>query len=305
MIAAAILVLVITLSLAAPVPAADITITTPKGQVEARMVLAVHQNMTNFPSVATSLDASHDANMTRAFSAALKSRDPLASFSSLNLGVKTSASWLNLTVVMSLEGVSKLRGDVAEINMTWLGFNTTTNLRAGSLSYNTVGATYLRHVVDFYQNASRFEDRPNATIQAVTFFVNNQSVSGPTAANQVGNFTVLDFRSLSIPLDNWNRTYSLSNNTTNWRYTPAKLLNATLRIQQSNKTFTLASRYDYSAQITVQGLTLAQGYILRADLGNGVKEGIMAGVVVLALVFAVIVQLSYRRRKKATRLGRR
>jgi len=304
-VAAVILILIVASVCAAPASAADVTITFDKQQVQAKMILSVHQNMTRFPNQATSLDASSGANVSSAINEALRGVDPSASFSALSVKVKSNATWLNLTVVMSLAGVSERRGDVADVNMTWKAFNTTADLRVGNFSYNTVGSRYFRPVVDFYQNASKFENNPNATIKAVTFFVNGTSVAGASVANLVGNFTVLDFRSLDLPLDQWNRTYNLANNTTTWRYAPPTILNASIRVQELNKTFTLFSYYAYGALITVQGLASAHGNLLRANVGTGQQEWIMAAAVLVAVVAAVVVQVVFRRKRKTLRLGRR
>lgn len=169
-----------------------------------------------------------------------------------------------------------------------------------------VGSQYFRSVVEFYVNASRFENNPNATIKAVTFLVNEtQSVGGAEAANYVGNFTVLDFRPLRVPIDQWARTYNLSNNTTTWRYTPPVMLAASVKASQLNKSLTLFSNYTYSAELIAPGLAQAVGNILRVDIGTGLKEWIMAGVVVLSLGLVTAVQLMFRARKKAARMGRR
>ena len=81
--------------------------------------------------------------------------------------------------------------------MTWRRFNVSTDLRSGNFSYNTVGSVYLRPVVDYYVNASKFENNPNATIKGVNFFLNQtRVVAGSAEANNVGNFTMLDFRPL-------------------------------------------------------------------------------------------------------------
>ena len=243
--------------------------------------------------------------MAAAFTAALKKVAGSASFSALTVGVSSNPTWLNLTITTNVAGMTDRRGDVATANMTWRSFNVSSDLRANGLSYNNVGDRYLRPVVVFYQNASAFETRPNATIKAVTFFVDGISVPGNVAANSVGNFTVLDFSSLNAPLAQWNQTYSLSNNTSSWRYTPTPLINASLLVQRLNKTFTISATCAYSAEITASGLVQTQGEVLLVDIGNGFDEWIMLGIVVLALVLASIVQIVYARRRKATRLGRR
>jgi hypothetical protein len=305
-IAVAILVLVLVSVCAAPASAADITITFEKGQVRTKMVLYVYQNMTRFPTEAATLDGSRDANMSSAIEKALKDTNSSASFSTLNMNLASSATWLNLTLTMDLAGISVRRGDIAYANMTWKAFRTRVDLRIADFSYNTVGSKYFRPVLDFYVNASRFEQTPNATIKAVTFFVNGtQSVAGTVAANSVGNFTVLDFSALNVPVEQWNRTYSISNNTTSWRYAPRTALNASVRVQELNKTFRVFSRYAYDAEIMVSGLAYVQGNMLRVDVGSGQEELIMTGVVVTALVLVIVVQILFRRRRKAVRLGRR
>jgi hypothetical protein len=277
-----------------------------KGQLQAKMVLSVHQNMTAFPGQTTSLASSTDSGMSAAFASAVKKAAGSASFSALTVGVSSSPTWLNLTITTTLAGVTERSGDVATANMTWRGFDVIGDLRAGDLSYNNVGSRYLRPVVAFYQNASKFETSPNATIKAVTFFVNGTlSVPGSVATNSVGNFTVLNFAELSAPLSQWNRTYSLSNNTSSWKYTPLPLINASLRIQDLTKTFTVFATCAYSAEITASGLVQAQGEVLLTDVGNGLNELMMAGVVVLGLALAIVAQILYSRRKKAVRLGRR
>ena len=304
-IAVAILILIVVSIYAAPVSAANVTMTFNKGELQAKMVLSVHQNMTDFPRETINLDASSDASMSAAFNAALKNVARPASFSALTVGVSSNPTWLNLTITTNVAGMTDRHGDVATANMTWRSFNVSSDLRAGDLSYNDVGSRYLRPVAAFYQNASAFETRPNATIKAVTFFVEGISVPGNVAANSVGNFTVLDLSSLSTPLAQWNRTYTLSNNTSSWRYSPQPLLNASFTVQTLNKTFTIFATYAYSAEITATGLVQTQGEVLLVDIGSGFDEWIMLGLVVLALVLATVAQIMYSRKKKAVRLGRR
>jgi len=305
-IAIIILLLVLASVYAAPVSAANITATFDKENFQTSMNLSVHQNMTKFVNQSIALDASQNSNMSAAFNDALRKVDPSASFSALTIRVWSNATWLNLTIATSIVGVSERKGDIAAVNTTWRMFNVSADLRAGNLSYNTVGREYFRPVLDFYANASLFVNDPNATIRAVNFFVDEtQSVTGPEAANYVGNFTVLDFRPLNVPIDQWERTYNLSNNTTTWRYTPPVIFAASVEASQLNKSVTLFSSYTYSAEIIIPGLAQAAGNILRVDVGTGQKEWIMTGVVVLSLGLVVVIQVMFRAKKKAAKLGRR
>ncbi len=190
--------------------------------------------------------------------------------------------------------------------MGWKTFNVSSDLRAGNLSYNFVGLRYFRPVAAFYSNASRFIGRPNQTIAGVSFFVNKTSVGGPTAENYVGNFTMLDFTALNLPLESWSRTYSLSNNTTTWRYTPPQSLDFSIQVQQFNTTSILSASFGYSAEVTVPGIAHAKGNTLSLDVGTGQKEWVMASIVTAAIVLAIVMQLLFRaRKKKYVKFGRR
>jgi hypothetical protein len=207
---------------------------------------------------------------------------------------------------MDVSGVSNRAGDIVTANMTWLPFNVASDLRAGNFSYNQVGSHYLRRVVAYYTNASSFVGRPNATITGVSFFVNGSAVGPPTAENYVGNFTMLDFRSISPALDQWNRTYTLNNDTTTWRYPSSMRLDFDMKIQRKNITTHYVATYEYSAIITVPGVGRAQGSAVLIDVGTGVKEWVMTAIVVIAIVSAVAGQfLLSSRTKKVVRPQRR
>jgi hypothetical protein len=208
---------------------------------------------------------------------------------------------------MSLSGVSERHGDVSAVNMSWKAFNVSPDLPSGNLSYNVIGKKYFRPVYEFYTNASKYVGRPNATITGVSFFMNEtQAISGEEATNRIGNVTLLDFRSLSPELDQWARTYNLSNDTTRWRYSPAPLLADSIKFQEGNNTKQLLARYGYSAEIIAPGLARVNGNILLVDVGSGLAEWIMAGIVALAVVSAIAAQILFRRRKKKlARMGRK
>jgi hypothetical protein len=289
-----------------PAHASTITFDVGKDHVHVMMNLSLHQNMTTLPTQTSTLTLSQDPAMSTSLKQAVTKIDPAANPSDGSMKIGSSKNWLNLTLTLDVAGVTDQRGDLATVNMTWKSFQVTADLRDGNLSYNAIGNTYLRPVIDFYANASKFENNPNATIKAVTFFVNGtESVGGDTAKNTVGNFTLLDFRPLTLPLDQWTRTYNLENNTTNWTFIPVTTFNASVTSQQHNQSLVVSSDYTYDAEVTVPGLARASGNTLLIDVGTGGKEWAMAGTVVLALALVIIVQLLYRSKRKAVRLGRK
>ena len=127
---------------------------------------------------------------------------------------------------------------------------------------------------------------------------NGTSVAPAAAEDYVGNFTTLNFGSLNPDLAQWNRTYTLTNNTTTWRYFPSQLLNFDMRIERKNVTMDYVATYGYNATISVPGVGRAQGRAILVELGTGQTEWVMAAIVILAIVSAIIVQVLFRNRKK-------
>lgn len=271
------------------------------------MILSVHQNITAFPNQTATITKSEDSNSFNSFDQAIRGLNPHATLSDLRIKMDSSTNWLNLSITMSLSGVAERHGDISAVDISWKAFNVSADLKGGSLSYNLIGKKYFRPVYEYYANASRYVGIPNATITGVSFFINEtQSISAEEATNSAGNATLLDFRSLSPSLEQWTRTYNLSNDTTTWRYIPAPLLTDSIKIQEGNHMKQIFSHYNYSAEIVVPGLARASGNTVLADVGSGLKEWIMAGIVVLAIVSAAAAQILFRtRKKKLARTGRK
>jgi len=304
----AILTLIIFLvsALYVPVSASSVTVNIQGQQVHATISLSLVQNITALPNITTTVDSAAQPNLSAAFDQGLSHVNPNATSSGLTVGISSTKSSLNLTYTMDVAGVSQRNGDIVSVNMTWLAFNVTSDLRAENLSYNTIGSRYFRPVVAYYANQSRFVGRPNATFTGVTFFVNGTSFNPTQAQEYAGNFTMIDFSDLPTTLDQWNRTYTLTNNTTTWRYSPPQLFSFDMRIERKNVTADYVANYGYSAMISVSGLSRAQGNTILIDVGTGEMEWVMAAIVILAVFSAVSVQVMYRnRRKRAGKFQRR
>jgi len=285
-------------SLFAPISASNIAISVEGQQVHATFALSLVQNVTSLPNVSTTVDSSYGSNVSSVFAQSLRDVNPSASPSNLSIGLATTQRGLNLTCDLDVLGVSQRNGDILSVNMTWLPFDVTSDLRAENFSFNTIGSRYFRSVVTHYANASRFVGLANATITGVTFFVNGTSVGAPAAEDYVGNFTTLNFGTLNPNLAQWNRTYTLTNNTTTWRYFPSKLLNFDMQISRKNATTDYVASYGYTATISVPGVGRAQGPILLVDVGSGGTEWVMAAIVILAFVSAIVVQYEFRSKKR-------
>jgi hypothetical protein len=302
-----ILVLVVSCIFVVPVSAADITISVERESIQSRMILSVYQNITRLPSQTATITNSNDPNAFNSFKQAINAINPSATLSDLTIRLDSSTNWLNLSIAMRLSGVAGRHGDVSAVNMSWKAFKVSADLQSGDLGYNLIGKRYFRPVYEYYANASKYVSSPYTTITGVSFFTNKtETVSGEKAISGAGNATLLDFRCLRPSLEQWARTYSLSNNTTTWRYSPPALLADSIKILEGNRTKQILSRYGYSAEIVVPGLARASGDTLLMDVGSGLQEWLMAGVVFLAIAFALVAQVLFRtKKKKLWRMGRK
>ncbi len=290
-----------------PASASNVSVTIKKkeGQVQAVFGLSLHQNITQLPNQTNTLNLANDGQLASSFTDALRKTNSTATPSDLAVDIVSSGTSLVITTTMTLSGVSERRGDILRVDMGWKAFNVTADLRAGNLSYNTIGARYFRPIVVFYSNASRFVSRPKATITGVSFLINGTSVGPLTAENYAGNFTIFDFTALSTPLEGWERAYSLSNDTTTWRYNPPQRLDLAIATQHQNRTTKFVATYGYDAEITVSGIARAHGDTLMVDAGTGQQEWTMAGIVAIAIILAIVTQLLFRaKKKKYAKFGR-
>ncbi len=305
--AALIFIIVIGSLIVVPVHASQVTLTISNGLIGSKLTLSFHQNMTKLPDTTTTLDGATDSALMSSFTSALRAADPLAAVSHVTVAVSCGANWLNVTASVDVSGVTVQNGNIMNTTTAWRSFHIDNDLRTGNLSFNTVGSRYLRPVYDYYINATRYIGKPNATINGVTFFSNNNtSVAGDQAANQAGNVTLFDFRPLNVSLDQWNYTYNLQNDTTTWRYSPAPIISSSIKVIRGlNSTSTIFADYSYSAEVVAAGLARSVGDSALVDVGSGNRELIMTGLVVLAIIVAVWIQIYYRGRRKRTVLGRR
>ena len=273
--------------------------------MQTQMTLSLYQNITALPNQ-TAIITKADPDSFNNFSQAIQRLDPNATLTNLQINVTSSTKWLNLTVAMGLTGVIERHGDISAVNMTWRAFSVPADLKTGNLTYNLVGKRYFRSVYAYYVNASKYVSRPNATITGVSFFTNQTQVVSPEQAiENAGNDTLLNFGSLNPALAQWIRAYNLANNTTTWRFYPPPVFADYIQIQQGNNTKVIGAQYNYAAEIITSGLARANGDALIIDVGSGLSEWVMLGIVVLALVAAVAIQLMFRTRKKLTKLGRK
>ena len=301
-----ILLLILASIVMVPVHASEITITIRNGTVQSRMLLSFHQNMTKFPTQTSTLDGITDSALLSRFTDALRKADPSATASQVTLEIVSKPDWLNITASVGVSGITRQSGDITNTTTAWKSYFVEADLRAGNLSFNTVGNRYLRPIYDYYVNATAYIGKPNATINGITFLSNDTSIGGVQAANEAGNLTLFDFRPLNLSLNQWDYRYNLENDTTTWRYSPVPLITSSVKVTRGlNITSTLFANYSYRAEIVVNGLARSQGDGVVVDVGSGNRELVMVGIVILTIIVAIWMQLTYRARRKKAILGRR
>lgn len=285
---------------------ASVAITVQNGTIQSVMALSFYQNMTQLPTKTSTVDGASDSTLMNSFSNALSQTKPSPKLMQVTVRVVSAPEWLNLTATMNLSDIATVQGDIMNASVAWKAFHVDTDLQADSINYNQVGKHYLRPVYDYYVNASRFVGRPNAAISGVTFFANQTSVGGFQAANQAGNVTLFDFRSLNATLEQWKYNYNLENDTSTWRYSSPPIIVASIKYAKgANLTSTIFSNYKYDSEIIVRGLARSKGNFLIVDVGGGRTELIMAALVIISIVAAIWTQVNYRKRRKKAILGRR
>ncbi len=295
----------------APVFAQDYSITLDQDRVRVRFSLNFFQNMSRYqnitrvPIVDRFATAAETENATRVIQVALSKMAPNVRVDGLTIRVNSTGNWINVTSSFQVLGSTQRFGDVLWLNLTWKSFRISEDLRLGNLTYNLVGRRYLRPTIDFFVNATKVGSSQNATIRAVTFFINGTTVPSNVAADRSGNATIFDFSALGSPVSSWKRVYSVTNNTTTWDMGLNPVFNITVRAQELNRTFNVRSLFRYATKITTPGISRGEGDVVKVDVSNGFKESTMAAIIIAGLGALVFAQIRYRRATRAQPFRRR
>lgn len=244
-------------------------------------------------------------NVTREVSEAVEALLDQASVSDLQFELVISERWVNVTASFVVSGAVTREGDLTKADLSWKAFNLTRDLKAGNVSYNQYSRTYLGPLVSEIINQTRNTPN-NFTFVTSTIFLSNQSVSGETTLDRVGNTALLDFSTLSSQLSLWNRKYDLGNHQTTWAFDPGSILDLNIRTQvkPGNVTYHFVVNYAYNATVTVPGLAFAQGDTIVVESGSGYREVGMLAILVALFVGSLVVSVAYWTRTRRARRRR-
>jgi hypothetical protein len=267
------------------------------GKVSVDLSLDFYQNATAIPSVNQRFTGAAAQNLTSAIQESLMSGANGTSVNSLSGDLRSSKDWINATIHFDVAGVASQKGSLLDVNCSWIRFKVSNDLRIENVSYNRIGAAYIRPAFERYVN---FNEPPlNETIADVAYVSGTTPLPPVEAVERAGNTTLLDFTHLAPHVEDWRMTYNVTQGSTTWAYNPnpAAEMNMTVT-PRAGKSFTMDASYAYNATISVEGLAQAHADVVSTEVPGGHEPVLMLAVVVATFIAAVVASWVYRSRRK-------
>lgn len=284
--------------------ASSLNYTVQDTKVSAGLTLSFYQNATSMPNLNATLTGTAARDLTDALEESISRKAVGVSITSLTAELASANGWVNSTIRFELAGVTTREGDLLVANCSWIPLNVTRDLRTEDLSYNLIGATYIKP--QFAEYVDYTSPPLNETISAVQYFSIGEEVPPPIAVNAAGNATLLDFTLIDQRIQNWKRTYNLTNDLTTWTYDPDVALDLEMIVTpREGLPSTYQALYNYNASVSVKGSGQAQGSVISVDMYGGSMPLLMLAVVLVAFVAAIIASWTYRSRRKQMLLRKR
>jgi hypothetical protein len=292
------LMAVLTLSWSAAIAhASSASYTIQDGSVSVDLVLHFYQNATAMPSVNQRFTGVAAQNLTSAIKESLMSEAASTSVNSLSGELRTSKNWINVTIHFDVTGVTSQKASLLNVNCSWVRFKVPDDLRLENVSYNRIGATYIRPAFEKYVD---FDKPPlNETIGDVAYTSGTTQVPPVEAVQKAGNATLLDFSYLAPHVENWRMTYNLTQASTTWVYNPGPIAEMNMAVKpRKQNPFTMDASYTYNATISVKGLAQAHADVISTEVSGGHEPMFMLVVVIATFIVAVVSSWVYRSRRK-------
>ena len=267
------------------------------GKVSVELSLQFYQNVTAMPSLNEPFTGVPAEDLASAIEDSLSNTTKTVSVSSLSGEVASNADWVNTTIRFDVDGITTQNSGLLNLNCSWIRFKVPNDLRVGDLSYNLIGAKYIRPTFEKYVG---FETAPlNETIASVGYQFGTLGTSPELAIQRAGNTTLLDFSYLTPPLEEWKTTYNLTRDSTTWFYDPEPAADMSLLVAPRNASaFHLDASYAYNATLSVNGSAQVKGDTISTDVSGGLQPLLMLGVIIATFVVAVVTSWVYRSRRK-------
>jgi len=266
-------------------------------KVSVGLSLQFFQNATAMPDLNGTFTGSTAQDLTSAFEGSLRQKVSSVSVSSLSGELISKNGWINTTIQFEVTGVSTRKGDLLIVNCSWIPFNVSRDLEFGDLSYNLIGAAYIKAPFQSYVD---YEMPPlNETISSVTYLSGLEEISPRVAVDKAGNATLLGFGDLARPIEQWKRTYNVTKGSTTWTYNPDPAVDLTMTVVPREGTQSVSHAfYRYNATISVDSIGQAQANAISIDVSSAFQPLLMLAVILGTFAVAVAASWSYRSRRK-------
>jgi hypothetical protein len=266
------------------------------GKVTVELSLQFFQNVTAMPSVSQTFSGAASQSLSSAIEGSLRNEARSASVSSLSGDLKSTGNWINTTIRFDISGVSTQNGSLLNLNCSWIRFKVANDLKLGDLSYNLIGATYIKPTFEKYAD---FQIAPlNATVSGVVYRLDTLDVTPEVAAQKAGNATLLDFSYVSPPVEEWKMSFNLTQASTTWTYAPVPAVAMQMAVTPKvGAAFHLDASYSYNATLSVDGFAHAHADTIVTEVSSGYEPLLMLAVVVSTFVVAVVTSWMYRSRR--------
>jgi len=279
------------------VHASSLSYTVHDEKVSVGLSLQFFQNATAMPNLNGTFTGSTAQDLTSALEGSLRQTISSISVSSLSGELTSKNGWINTTIQFEVTGASTRKGDLLIVNCSWIPFNVSRDLKFGDLSYNLIGAAYVRAPFESYVDY----DKPplNETIASVTYVSDLEEISPRVAVDKAGNATLLDFSNLAQSIEEWKSEYNVTKGSTTWTYSPSPAVDLTMTVVPREGTLSVNHAfYRYNATISVDGLAQAQANALSIDVSSAFEPFLMFAVILATFAVAVAASWSYRSRRK-------
>jgi len=198
--------------------------------------------------------------------------------------------WLNLTARFNVNESPIVQGGEARYDLSWKTFLINDDLKAGGMSFNSIGEKYLISALDPFVNF------PNGLGRSMGVTIGRLPVSNITYVTPTSHIDFLDTSPLSTPLEDWNLTRDLIGGTQTWTSPNTAGFNVVgaLRFTESGSitSFNYIARAEFSAQVSAPVGAFAKNDTLFVDTSGNIWEktsfsimlatvGIFLGTVIL------------------------
>jgi hypothetical protein len=156
------------------------------------------------------------------------------------------------------------------MNLSWIRFKVTSDLKAENLSYNLIGRRYLLPIVASLSNET------GVKYYSPVFTPITPEIAAATA----GNVSTFDFSGVPSNISSWPKSFDANSRMTSWATLARKALDLKIVFETANVSKTLYCYTVNIAKITVQGHGSSFGDTVIVEASTGIQEVGMLGTIV-------------------------